>query len=429
MWIPLVQVDAYFLEVTVVLQAVGKDTQALAATLYDHTLILADVGEEVVCDGRETGNHRTPVQVPLEVQLGTGILLDDLCVSPRIVPSVEHVGLQGYPAIGHIHLVDVDESLEVVLYIVKYDGTAVREIVVEQAFALLLVGLVNGVELAPRLPRMDVAAVVAPAGGLVVECLVDGVIKAVPDLSHRLLAQQPAVGQQLLGATVVGFREQVVVQQVLEDAGGILPPVVLAEHVILHAEEDALGVPAEEAETLAVRAFAADGVPVVVVPVVVAVVMVDEHVVNEVVDVEQRFERVHLLAVLVQSLQAVVGRIVIGVCQFHLLGGLCHQLPCLKVALGGLNVVAAVFLDLYDVNVLLIATKMVFAVLVVHALGDVVQAPVHAVEEKVDIEGIDSRVADFALHPPCPDVTGVLRLLSVALTPVLPAVAKVAAQY
>ena len=86
----------------------------------------------------------------------------------------------------------------------------------------------------------------------------------------------------------------------------------------------------------AVVVVAADGVPVVVIPVRVAGILVDQHVVDEVVDVEQGVK------LLVHSIVGSTGH------------GLHHLVPCVERALGGLNVVAAVLLDLDDVIVFLL---------------------------------------------------------------------------
>ena len=146
-------------------------------------------------------------------------------------------------------------------------------------------------------------------------------------------------------------------------------------------------------------------------PVGVAAILVDEHVVYEVANVEQR-------------VQLLVVRIVGGTG-----GRLGHQVPGVEGALGSLDVVAAVLLNLDDVNVALAAAEVVLAILVVHTLGHVVDAPVHAVEEEVDVEGVDAGMPHAALHAAGPYVAGVLRLLPVVLRPVLPGVAEVAAQH
>ena len=97
-----------------------------------------------------------------------------------------------------------------------------------------------------------------------------------------------------------------------------------------------------------------------------------------------------------------------------------HLFPGAEVALAGLDMVAAVLLNLYDVDVGLLAAEVVFAKLFVHALGKVVESPVHAVDEEVDIKGVDAGAAYLALHAACPHVAGILCFCAVALCPVLP---------
>ena len=91
--------------------------------------------------------------------------------------------------------------------------------------------------------------------------------------------------------------------------------------------------------------------------------------------------------------------------------------------------IATLLLDLDDVYVRLLASQMVFAILVVHALGNVVEAPVHTIQEKVYIECIDTGMSHLPLHTSGPDITGILRFLAVSTIPVLPGIAEMAAQH
>ena len=90
--------------------------------------------------------------------------------------------------------------------------------------------------------------------------------------------------------------------------------------------------------------------------------------------------------------------------------------------------VATVFLNLHHVDVALLAAEVVFAELVIDTLGNIVHTPVHAVQEKVDVEGVHACMTHLALHAAGPHVACVLCVLPIALAPVLPAVTKMAAQ-
>ena len=92
-------------------------------------------------------------------------------------------------------------------------------------------------------------------------------------------------------------------------------------------------------------------------------------------------------------------------------------------------VVATVLLNLHHIDVALAATQMILAKLVIHALSDVVDAPVHAIQKEVNIEGINASAAYFSLHPSCPDITGVLRPFAVATIPMLPGIAEMTTQH
>ena len=258
---------------------------------------------------------------------------------------------------------------------------------------------------------MHIAAIVAPAGRLGIEGLVDVVIETVPQSDHRCLTEQTVVGQHLLGAFHVAACKLRVAHQVMEDARGECLSVVLSDDILVDILHDDLAVPAEEAEALAVVAAPADGIPVVMVPVGIAAILVDEHIVDKRINVEQGVEF---------GVRGVVGG----------LGHRLHHLvPRRHVALAGLMVVAALLFNLHHVDVALLTAEMVFAVLVVHTLRDIIHAPVHAIDKEVHIEGVDTGVPHLALHAAGPDVTGVLCLLPVGLRPVLPRVAEMAAQH
>ena len=375
--------------------------------------------------GRLSGHYGSVAQLLSQSPVDADGLFQGLSVGSAARPAVEHLRRHALPALRHVEVVDARDGLDLTEHALRAHG----EILVEQAAALRHVGAVNGIELPAGLPRVHVATVVAPACGLGIEGRADGVVQAVPQLHHALLSQQAVGGQHLLGAVQIAAGEAFVVQQVVEDAGGRCVAAVLARHVVVLAEEDALRVPAEEAEALALGTTAAHGVPVVVVPVVVAHILVDEHIVDELVHVEQRLGLRFGEPVGPEALQAEVCLVVSGIGCGHF-GGRLHQLlPGLHVALGGFQVVAAVLFNLDDVDVGLAAAQVVLAVLVVHALAEVVDAPVHAVDEQVDIQGVHGRMSHLALHAACPHVAGVLCLLAVALVPVLPAVPEVATQH
>ena len=92
-------------------------------------------------------------------------------------------------------------------------------------------------------------------------------------------------------------------------------------------------------------------------------------------------------------------------------------------------VVATVLLDLYHIDVTFAAAQMILTKLIIDTLGDIIDAPIHAIQEEVDIEGIDAGTTYLALHPSRPDVTGVLCPLTVATIPVLPGIAKMTTQH
>ena len=183
----------------------------------------------------------------------------------------------------------------------------------------------------------------------------------------------------------------------LENAGGRIVAIVLPEHVLLGVVKDQLSIPTEEPEPLRVFTPTIDGIPVMMGPVGVTGILVDEHIVDERIDVEQ-------------LLQCFITFGTRG------LGSRHHQLvPGIQTTLAGLDVITAVLLDLNHVDIALATTQMGLAILVVDTLGHIIKTPVHAVQEEVHVEGVHTRATQFPLHAARPDVAGVLRFLTVPL--------------
>ena len=147
------------------------------------------------------------------------------------------------------------------------------------------------------------------------------------------------------------------------------------------------------------------------IPVGVAGILVNQHVVDEGLLVEQGVEP--------------------GVVfwKVSLYGGHHHLVPGYQVAFSRLVMIAAFLFYLHDIHITFLAAQVILAKLGVDTLSDVVHSPVHAVQEQVDVKGIDTGVPHATLHAACPHVASVLCLLPVVLAPVLPGVAKVAAQH
>ena len=140
----------------------------------------------------------------------------------------------------------------------------------------------------------------------------------------------------------------------MEDAGRIFATVVLGQHILVHIVENQLRIPAEEAEALAVKSATADGIPVMMIPVRIAPILVNEHIVDEAFNVKQRVQ------LFVSLLVRCPG------CRFH------HQVPRLHIALRSLKVVAAILLDLNDIDIGFLTAQMILSELIVHALGNII---------------------------------------------------------
>ena len=143
-----------------------------------------------------------------------------------------------------------------------------------------------------------------------------------------------------------------------------------------------------------------------VVPVGVAAVLVEYHIVDELVDVEQAFDAVYAL---IACQGAELG-----------IGGEPSVVGDYAVALG--------LVDLDDFVVRQLAAEMGLAEIFVDLLGEAVDAPVHSVEEDVDVAAGAAWHSQAGAGAAGPHITHVLRLAAVAFHPVLPGVAEEGAQ-
>ena len=89
--------------------------------------------------------------------------------------------------------------------------------------------------------------------------------------------------------------------------------------------------------------------------------MVDEHIIDEVANVEQRVKPFVILG---------LGSV-----------GSCREqfLPDNKIAFTGLSMITACLLYLNDIDVRLLTTEMVLAKLIVYTLGNIIKPPIHSV--------------------------------------------------
>ena len=133
--------------------------------------------------------------------------------------------------------------------------------------------------------------------------------------------------------------------------------------VLVNILEDYLCIPAEEPEPLTVLSPTAQGIPIVMVPVGVASILIDEHVVDEMVDIEQRVEFGVTLCI------GSIGR------------RIEHLFPGIECTLGSLDMIAAILFDLNHIDVTFLATEMILTKLSVDTLGDIIESPIHTIKK------------------------------------------------
>ena len=100
-------------------------------------------------------------------------------------------------------------------------------------------------------------------------------------------------------------------------------PVILRHHILILVLEDDLAIPTEETESLRALSLSIDGIPIMMIPVRIAGILVNEHIVDESIYIEQRFQ--FFIAVIVSGF----GR------------SLYQLVPTLQITFAGLNMVAA----------------------------------------------------------------------------------------
>ena len=105
-----------------------------------------------------------------------------------------------------------------------------------------------------------------------------------------------------------------------------------------------------------------------------------------------------------------------------------HLVVCIHCSLAGLKMVTTILLNLYDVVVRLLATKVVLAKGIVDTLSNIIQSPVHTIQEQVYIKSIYANITNLTLNSACPYVTSILGFLAIAIHPMLPGISEVTAQ-
>ena len=185
----------------------------------------------------------------------------------------------------------------------QVDVPAAREVGIEEPVLVgdVVLVAVEEVVLVPGAGALQhVAAEISPAGGFGHDGTPDLVAPREPSREDLVRHQRPAVVEVLVDPVGEAQAEFGIGSQgAIEPCGLVVvvePGAVAAEddveiglrrrRVVLVARDDELGVPAEELVAGASCSPAA-GVPIVPIPVIVAEVEVEEHIVDEIVDVEQ----------------------------------------------------------------------------------------------------------------------------------------------
>ena len=363
-----------------------------------------------------TASRSITIHIPIHLHL----LVKRLCIGIHTIPFMEHGRCQFYPFIGCFKFIHIDKTHNTIEHTLRTS----REILGEQSIALLLIGFINRIKLSPSRVWMHVPTIITPTGGLIVEGKGNCVVEAVEHCHSTRFAQQTIFCQHHLGTFQIATGKLFILEQVLEDASGVLAAIVLAEHILVGVVKNELGIPTEETEAFAIGSLTTNGIPVMVIPVCIATILVDQHIIDEGINIEQRLQFRIWISMGIKSLQLVI----IGVIS-SLLSGLRHQLVGFHIALSSFKMVATVFLHLDGINVLFLTTQMIYTIFLIHTLSNVIESPIHAIEEHMHIESIHACPAHLALHTTCPHITSVLCFPTIRLHPMLPRIAEMTAQH
>ena len=200
---------------------------------------------------------------------------------------------------------------------------------------------------------------------------------------------------------------------------------ILVREVFRRRDDDRLRVPADEAEAAVGADAIAKGIPVVLVPVGVPSVEVDEHVVDEVVHVEQR-RVLHVGLAVASAADEVHVALLVG----QLVDEVDHLVPRVDGSVVGKRsiLVACAAVHLRHVPVLLAAAEVLGTEVVRDTLAHIVDTPIEAVEEEVNILPHADRVAHLRLRGPSPEVASVLSPVALHIVPMHPRIAEEGAE-
>ncbi len=185
-----------------------------------------------------------------------------------------------------------------------------------------------------------------------------------------------------------------------------------------------LRIPAYNPETLSGVGPVAHCDPIVVVPVGVASVEIDEHVIDEILHIEQGLFGSMRGAVGIFALNFLID----GLSGGGFKGGDKFEPGC-SVPVGSVNDVVSFLILFDDIVVLFVSPEMYFAIIVFNSFGRIVQAPVQAVDKEMCIGIATGRMSHLLLGVLGPGIADVLRNGSGFGIGMNPAVAKTCSQY
>jgi len=198
----------------------------------------------------------------------------------------------------------------------------------------------------------------------------------------------------------------------LEDTAGAIV-VVFLNGVVVEVFKDIFPIPTEEPETVVRLYFIVEDSPVMVIPVGITPVEIEEHVIGQVDDVHQGSKCRVTAAIGVVAPEALIGRVGGQPC----IGHGHHLLPGL---VGAIHHTAGVVF--YHVEIGLLSVEIGLSVVFVEAFGQGIKTPEQAIDVNVAEPGVTGGVPHGALHVFNPDIAVIGAHHPVRMRPVGPGV-------
>ena len=294
------------------------------------------------------------------------------------------------------------------------------EILFQKASPFGCIGSIGLVEGTLRSVRMHISAIITPSCGLIPQSQFDDIRQAVPSCKSRFGSQRTSMSEGFLRFFVEMMGKDSLLHQTVQETSRATS-IVLVGKVFRRRNEDILRIPTDESETLGFPNPISISIPVVMVPVGIAAIKIDEHEMDEVIHIEQRRIFYIRLTVGTTTNQVHITRMV-----GEIVDEVGHPIPSVDSSRhrNCSMIVPCTSVNLGHIPVFLQTSKAVRAIFTVHSLAQIVHSPVKTVEKEVDILSRTNRIAKLCLRFSRPKIASILSFVALSIVPMLPRIAE-----